>query len=87
MTVQEDFEAAQRRVKDLSNRPSNEVLLKLYSLYKQGMEGDVSGKKPGRLNIAGRAKFEAWESVRGMDSEEAKEKYIELVDALVADEI
>ena len=53
------FEKAQDDVKKMTQKPSNDVLLKLYSLYKQSSEGDVSGKRPGITDFKGRAKYDA----------------------------
>ncbi len=84
MSLREEFDAAADRVKTLSSRPDNQTLLNLYALYKQGTDGDVTGKKPGRLKIADRAKFEAWEARKGMSKDDAMQAYVELVDELVA---
>ena len=54
------FEQAQKDVKTLTERPSNDDLLALYSLFKQATDGDVSGKRPGMLDMVGRAKYDAW---------------------------
>lgn len=80
--LKERFEQASVRVKELDERPDNDTLLKLYALYKQGSEGDVSGERPGFFDFVGVAKYEAWEKLRGMSSEEAMKRYIELVDSL-----
>ncbi len=84
MTKEEQFKDAQERVKTLSERPSNETLLKLYSLFKQGSEGDVQGKRPGMLDVKGRAKYDAWAARKGMSKDAAMDAYIALVDDLVA---
>lgn len=73
------FEAAAKAVMELPERPDNEILLRLYALYKQGAEGDVNGPKPGFFDFVGSAKFEAWEKLKGMSQDDAKRKYIELV--------
>lgn len=73
------FEAAAKAVKELPERPDNDVLLRLYALFKQGAEGDVNGPKPGFFDFVGSAKFEAWEKLKGMSQDDAKRKYIELV--------
>jgi len=78
------FEKAAEDVKKLSDRPDNDTLLKLYALYKQGAEGDVSGPKPGFFDFVGTAKYEAWAKLKGTKSEEAKQKYIDLVAKLGA---
>ncbi|MEM1416332.1 MAG: acyl-CoA-binding protein [Myxococcota bacterium] len=82
MATVEEFEAAKQQVEGLTRRPSNEDLLNLYGLYKQATAGDVSGKKPGRLDIKGRAKFEAWERRRGLSAEAARAEYVALVGRL-----
>jgi len=80
--LDERFEKAQADAKQLPERPDNDTMLSLYALYKQGSKGDVSGEKPGFFDFVGVAKYEAWEKKKGMDPEEAKEKYIELVESL-----
>lgn len=77
------FEEAQVQSKNISSRPSNEVLLQLYSLYKQGSEGDVQGERPGGFDFKGMAKYDAWASLKGKPTEEAKTEYIALVSSLV----
>ena len=83
MELKENFESAAVRVKNLTKRPSNEELLNLYALYKQGSEGDVHGKKPGMFDIKAQAKYRAWEKQKGTSQEDAQEKYISLVDSLL----
>ncbi len=79
-----DFEQAAKDVKTLSDRPDNETLLRLYALYKQGSEGDVSGPKPGFFDFVGTAKYEAWAKLKGTGSDDAKKKYVDLVKRLRA---
>ena len=82
----ENFENAVSRSKTLKNRPSNDVLLKLYSLYKQATEGDVSGERPGGFDFKGAAKFDAWTEQKGKSKEDAATEYIQLVDTLHQEE-
>ncbi len=77
-----EFEQAAKDAMALEKRPDNEVLLRLYALYKQGADGDVSGAKPGFFDFVGTAKYEAWEKLRGMSADEAMKKYVALVDSL-----
>jgi acyl-CoA-binding protein len=84
MSLQNQFEDAQIRVKTLSKAPSNDVLLELYSLYKQGAVGDVTGKRPGMLNMVGRAKYDAWAGRKGMSKDAAMQAYVALVERLLA---
>lgn len=83
MALEQDFAAAQERVKTLAKRPSNDQLLALYGLFKQATAGDVTGKRPGILDMVGRAKHDAWAARRGTDKTAAMEAYVALVDSLV----
>jgi acyl-CoA-binding protein len=76
------FEAAVAHSKTLSERPDNATLLKLYALYKQAAEGDVAGRRPGFTDMIGRAKFDAWASIKGTAGDDAMNQYIALVDSL-----
>jgi diazepam-binding inhibitor (GABA receptor modulating acyl-CoA-binding protein) len=77
------FEQASVDVKKLTKKPDNNTLLKLYSLYKQGTEGDVSGKRPGMMDLKGRAKYDAWAKLEGTPEKKAMEDYIALVGDLL----
>lgn len=79
-----DFDEAQVKVKDLKKSPGNDKLLELYALYKQGTTGDVSGKRPGMLDVKGRAKYDAWAVRKGTSQDEAKAAYVALVEKLIA---
>lgn len=76
------FETAVADSKKLSERPSNDILLKLYALYKQSTEGDVTGKRPGFTDLVGRAKFDAWAAAKGTATDAAMQQYIDLVHSL-----
>ena len=80
--LKKKFEAAAADSKKLPERPSNDVLLQLYALYKQGSEGDVEGKRPGFTDMVGRAKYDAWAAVKGTDTADAMQQYIDLVKSL-----
>jgi len=82
--LQSRFEQAKQDVQGLSDRPDNDTLLRLYALYKQGAEGDVSGEKPGFFDFVGTAKYEAWAKLKGMPQAEAQKKYVDLVKKLLA---
>ncbi|HSZ71990.1 MAG TPA: acyl-CoA-binding protein [Cytophagaceae bacterium] len=84
MDLKQEFEQASVNVKSLPKQ-ENEVLLKLYSLYKQGTEGDVNIEKPTNFfDFAGIAKYNAWEELKGLSKEEAMKKYVDLVKSLGA---
>jgi len=76
------FDAAVANSKNLSERPDNGTLLKLYGLYKQGSAGDVTGDKPGFSDMVGRAKWDAWNKLKGTDTDAAKQQYIDLISEL-----
>ena len=76
------FEAAVANSKNLSERPDNATLLKLYALYKQGSVGDNAEKKPGFGDMVGRAKWDAWNGFKGTSAEAAMQQYIDLIESL-----
>jgi acyl-CoA-binding protein len=76
------FEKAVADSKNLPERPDNATLLKLYALYKQATSGDVDGKRPGFSDMVGRAKWDAWNELKGTSAEEAMQRYIALVEEL-----
>jgi diazepam-binding inhibitor (GABA receptor modulating acyl-CoA-binding protein) len=76
------FEAAAEASKQLSRRPDNETLLKLYAYFKQATVGDVAGKRPGMLDMVGRAKYDAWAGIKGTAADSAMQSYIDLVERL-----
>ncbi|MGB9372987.1 MAG: acyl-CoA-binding protein [Jiangellales bacterium] len=82
--VDAEFTQAQQDVQALSDDPGNDAKLKLYALYKQATSGDASGKKPGRFDMVGRAKYDAWSKVKGLSSDEAKQQYVDYARSLGA---
>ncbi|MGK2864774.1 MAG: acyl-CoA-binding protein [Chitinophagaceae bacterium] len=83
MELKEKFELAVKESKELSSKPDNDSLLKLYSLYKQGTEGDISTEQPSNpFDFVNKAKYEAWASLKGKSVETAMQEYIDLIDLL-----
>ncbi|HEU5291993.1 MAG TPA: acyl-CoA-binding protein [Cyclobacteriaceae bacterium] len=82
MELQQQFESAVARSKELTKRPSNEELLNLYGLFKQGSEGDVTGERPGGFDFKAIAKYDAWAELKGKSKEQAMQEYIALMDRL-----
>lgn len=80
------FAKAAREVQDLRRKPSNDMLLRLYGLYKQGTAGDAGGDAPGMLDFVARAKYDAWAKLKGTGREEAMKKYVALVNRLKCEE-
>lgn len=76
------FEKAVADSKNLAERPDNATLLKIYALYKQATVGDVDGKRPGFTDMVGRAKWDAWNELKGLAKEDAMQQYVDLIDEL-----
>ena len=83
MQLKEQFEQATATSKTLTEKPDNETLLSLYSLYKQSTQGDVSGEAPANpFDFVAKAKYNAWEKLKGKSKETAMQEYIDLVNML-----
>jgi diazepam-binding inhibitor (GABA receptor modulator, acyl-CoA-binding protein) len=82
MDLNQEFQEATARSKQLPEQ-SNENLLKLYSLFKQAVEGDVNIEKPANpFDMVGNAKFNSWNKLKGTSKEDAMKQYIEFVKSL-----
>jgi diazepam-binding inhibitor (GABA receptor modulator, acyl-CoA-binding protein) len=80
--LKKKFEQAVTDSKNLPERPDNQTLLKLYALYKQASSGDVDGKRPGFTDMVGRAKWDAWNELKGTGTEDAMKQYVALIEEL-----
>jgi diazepam-binding inhibitor (GABA receptor modulator, acyl-CoA-binding protein) len=81
--LQELFETAVEDSKNLSDRPSNDTLLQLYSLYKQATDGDVNTDPPANpFDFVAKAKYESWVALKGKTKEAAMKEYTDLVNKL-----
>ena len=80
--LQAKFEAAVAESKNLTERPDNATLLKIYALYKQASGGDNADKKPGFSDMVGRAKWDAWNGFKGTSSQDAMQQYVDLIESL-----
>ncbi|HWI84520.1 acyl-CoA-binding protein [Ramlibacter sp.] len=80
--LKDEFEAAVAGSKNLTERPDNATLLKLYALYKQATVGDNAEKKPGFSDMVGRAKWDAWTAQKGKSADDAMQEYIDLIGSL-----
>ena len=81
-TMKTRFEAAVANSKKLTERPDNATLLKIYALYKQATVGDNTEKKPGFVDMVGRAKWDAWNGLKGTSANDAMKQYVELIESL-----
>lgn len=73
------FDKAIADSKNLSERPDNATLLKIYALYKQASAGDNTEKKPGFTDMVARAKWDAWNKLQGTPTDDAMQQYIDLI--------
>ena len=80
--LKKQFEAAVANSKNLTERPDNATLLKIYALYKQASAGDNTEKKPGFVDMVGRAKWDAWNGLKGTSTNDAMQKYVDLIESL-----
>jgi len=76
------FEQAVADSKNLPERPDSGTLLKLYALYKQATVGDVDGKRPGFSDMVGRAKWDAWNELKGNAADKVMKQYVDLIEEL-----
>ncbi len=85
MELIQQFEQAAADSKLLPAKPSNEVLLKIYALFKQAKEGDFGGEMPSNpFDIVAIAKANAWKEQSGKTKEDAMKEYISLIQSLKA---
>ena len=82
MSITAQFEEAVKNANSLTERPSNEDLLKIYGLYKQATEGDNNAERPGGFDFKAAAKYNAWANLKGTSNEEAMQQYIDLINRL-----
>jgi acyl-CoA-binding protein len=82
MNLQEQFDQAVADSKNLPERPDNLTLLKMYALYKQAASGDVDGEQPAMTDFVARAKWDAWNNLKGITQDDARQQYIDLVSGL-----
>jgi diazepam-binding inhibitor (GABA receptor modulating acyl-CoA-binding protein) len=82
--LKNSFEQAVAQSKEISKRPDNDTLLKLYSLYKQATEGDMpdNAEKPKMFDFVAQAKYDSWKARKGTSADEAMQEYIDLVGKL-----
>ena len=83
MDLQQQFDQAVAASKTLPQKPANDVLLKLYALFKQSTEGDINVEEPSNaFDFVAKAKYNAWESLKGNQKEGSMQEYINLVNSL-----
>jgi len=58
-------------------QPSQADQLYFYARYKQATIGDVNTKRPGMMDFVGKAKWDAWNEIKGMSKNDAMEEYVD----------
>ena len=82
MELKDKFKKAVVESREFAIRPDNDTLLKIYSLYKQATEGDNNAEQPGMFDFVAKAKYEAWNKLKGMSADDAMQQYVDTVDGL-----
>ncbi len=80
--LQTQFNQAAADAQNLPSRPSNDVMIQIYALYKQATQGDAIGKRPGFTDPVGRTKYDAWAHLQGLSKETAMQDYVDLITGL-----
>lgn len=73
------FSKASDYVQKNASSMSSEVLLKLYAYYKQATEGKCNTPKPSWYDLRAKSKWEAWNNLRELPQNEAKQLYINII--------
>ena len=76
------FDQAMADSRSLPEKPDTMTLLKIYALYKQASRGDADGERPGFVDMVGRAKWDAWNSLKGTSADDAMQDYVDLIESL-----
>lgn len=85
--LEDQFKAACETIQNLPKngpfQPSNEMLLKFYGYFKQATCGPCKSSRPGIFKVVERAKYDAWNSVRHLNKEQAMQGYIDEIKKIV----
>ena len=83
MSNSKEFLIAAETVKKLYEKPNNDELKVLYGFYKQAVVGDCNTEKPGMFDFKEKAKWDSWNSNKGMSKFDSEVKYITYVNQLI----
>ena len=77
--VEEEFQKAVKEINqsEWGNKIPNDRKLKCYAYYKQATIGDINISQPWAFQTVERAKWEAWNSTKGISKSIAKKLYVE----------
>lgn len=78
MSLKERFDqtAAYVKTANFSKPVPDDRKLLVYKFFKQATVGDVQGGQPYAIQFEARAKWDAWNTVKGMSKDAAMEAYI-----------
>jgi diazepam-binding inhibitor (GABA receptor modulating acyl-CoA-binding protein) len=79
MSLDDDFNNACEKVKKLTKKPTDSILLQLYGLYKQSTNGRNKEPNPSIFDLKAYSKWNAWDECRILSKNMAKQRYIDLV--------
>jgi len=77
-----DFDQAKQTLNILKSEPGNDVKLRIYALFKQATKGENTESPPSAINFVAKVKYNAWKALSGMTQDEAKQKYVDIVEGL-----
>ncbi|AFZ80575.1 acyl CoA binding protein, putative [Theileria equi strain WA] len=81
--LDQDFQNATKYVAETkSMKVTNDQKLSFYKYYKQATVGDCNTERPGFYKLEEKAKWDSWNSVKGMSSDAAKEAYVNLLTSI-----
>ncbi|RLN38301.1 hypothetical protein BBO99_00004412 [Phytophthora kernoviae] len=83
-SLAERFERSLALGKNLPPLSDNAAKLEMYALFKQANLGKNATSRPGMLDFVGRAKWDAWNRLGDMNQDDAKLKYIAIIEDLAA---
>jgi len=81
--LEEKFNESVNKVNKLEEKPSNEILLKLYGLYKQVTVGNINIPQPSFFNYKLSEKWKSWNECKDIETEKAQQKYIDIVNSFI----
>jgi len=76
--LKQSFDTSVNIINNLSERPPEEDLLKVYAFYKQANFGNNTLVEPSMFSFSEKKKWTAWMSVKDMEKQNAMQNYINL---------
>ena len=86
-TLDERFERAFEIASSITQKLPPDTMLKFYAYYKQATKGENYTTPSGESSLRNAFKLNAWFQLNHLSEDEAKEKYIELVEHITKQKI